>query len=112
MRMKTAAGSGAHTFAGGIQSEGDTARQSGEPMTVSHGGTAAPLYVPWLFGYGKAEQVAAVTGLSPVPYLGFAANRTPPNENKTHDPSRQEMEDGRADADWFDCAHIRKSDYS
>lgn len=106
-----AAGSGADTFAGGIQSERDTARQSGEPTVVSCGGAAAPLSVLWLFGYDTAKQMTVVKGLILVPCLGFAANRMPPNQNKTHDPSRQEVEDRRADADWFAHAHIRKSDY-
>lgn len=35
MRMKMEAGSGADTFARGMQSEGDIARQSGEPKIAN-----------------------------------------------------------------------------
>lgn len=38
MRMKMEAGSGADTFARGIQSEGDIARQSAEPKIANRRG--------------------------------------------------------------------------
>lgn len=43
MRMKMEAGSGADTFARGMQSEGDIARQSGEPKIANLRG---PLLLP------------------------------------------------------------------
>lgn len=81
--MKMEAESGADTLPEEFRGREMFQGEVGHPRQSTAGASAAPLLTLPSSRYCKAEQMRVVKGLILLPWLGFAANHTPQNHNRS-----------------------------